>query len=74
MSGFSSRSYASTVTQLPQRDEALMYDMKPGFSNSKATKDAPAEAESVEEKVLDADSDKVEDKAVTPKRTTRKKS
>lgn len=51
-----------------------MYDMKPGFSNSKATKDAPAEAESVEEKVLDADSDKVEDKAVTPKRTTRKKS
>lgn len=67
--GFSSRSTVQTITQFPQRDEALMSNLQPepGFSNSKAVKDATAD---VEEKVLD--SGVVEDKAVAKKATAKK--
>ena len=69
--GFSSRSTVQTITQFPQRDEALMSNLQPepGFSNSKPAKDAPADVVT-EQKVLD--SADVEDKAVAKKATAKK--
>ena len=63
--GFSSRSTDTTIRQFPQRDEAAMSEMTPGWSNSGGN--APAEAKAVTEadsKVVEAD--------VAPKKATRR--
>jgi hypothetical protein len=63
--GFSSRSITSGYTQFPQRDEAQMSELEPGFSNSKAVEDDDAETKVV-------DSGKAEDKAVKKTASKRK--
>jgi hypothetical protein len=73
--GFSSRSTPATYKQLPQRDEAIVSEFTPGFSNSKPSEDAPSATVKAPKKVADekvVDDGKVEDKVVK-KSTTRAK-
>lgn len=74
--GFSSRSTPATYKQLPQRDEAIVSEFTPGFSNSAPAEDAPSATVKAPKSAADGkvvEDAKVEDKAVKKAASTAKK-